>query len=68
MFKKNEFKAELTRREIKLDTIANMLQIDVTSLYRKMNGVSDFYRNEIEQLAKFLNLSADDIMRIFFAP
>lgn len=67
MFKKNEFKAELARREIKLDTIANVLQIDVTSLYRKMNGVSDFYRNEIEALAKFLNLSAADIMRIFFA-
>ena len=67
MFKKNEFKAELARREIKLDMIANVLQIDVTSLYRKMNGVSDFYRNEIEALAKFLNLSAADIMRIFFA-
>ena len=67
MFKKNEFKAELARREIKLDTIANVLQIDVTSLYKKMNGVSDFYRNEIEALAKFLNLSAADIMRIFFA-
>ncbi len=67
MFKKNEFRAELVRREIKLETVAQALQIDVASLYRKMNGVSDFYRNEIERIAVILNLKSEDIMRIFFA-
>ena len=66
MFQKNEFKAEIVRKGKSVESVARDLGIDPVSLYRKMNGNSDFYRKEILQLAKLLNLSSDDIIRIFF--
>lgn len=67
MFQKNEFKAELVRRGLTVEQVARHLGIDPASLYRKMNGESDFFRNEIDTLRNQLSLSDDDIMRIFFA-
>lgn len=67
MFQKNEFKAEVMRRGLSLEDVANELKINPVSLHRKMNGTSDFYRNEIEQIIKLLGLSGDDVIRIFFA-
>lgn len=32
-----------------------------------MNGTSDFYRGEIEKIVRLLNLSGEDVLRIFFA-
>lgn len=67
VFQKNEFKAELARRGLTQRNIAGFLGIDPVSLYRKMTGESDFYRNEIEIIRQKLSLSNRDIMRIFFA-
>lgn len=67
MFQKNEFKAELVRRGLSVEQVAKMLGIDPASLYRKINGESDFFRNEIDALRTKLDLSDDDILKIFFA-
>lgn len=67
MFQKNEFKAELVRRGLSVEQVAKMLGIDTVSLYRKMNGESDFFRNEIDVLRRKLNLSDADLLKIFFA-
>lgn len=67
MFQKNEFKAEVMRRGLSLEDVANALKINPVSLHRKMNGTSDFYRGEIELIIKLLGLSGDDVIRIFFA-
>lgn len=67
MFKKNEFKAEVVRRGMNLDDVAKAIGINPASLHRKMNGVSDFYRGEIEKIIKLLGLSDSDVIRIFFA-
>ena len=67
LFQKNEFKAEVVRRNLTLENVANDIGIDVATLHRKMSGVSDFYRSEIEKIIKFLNLSNEDVLRIFFA-
>lgn len=67
MFQKNEFKAEVMRRGLSLEDVANELKINPVSLHRKMNGTSDFYRGEIELIIKLLGLSGDDVIRIFFA-
>ena len=67
LFQKNEFKAEVIRREMTLESVARAINIDVASLHRKMNGTSDFYRKEIEGLIELLSLSSEDVMRIFFA-
>lgn len=67
MFQKNEFKAEVMRRGLSLEDVANALKINPVSLHRKMNGTSDFYRGEIELIINLLGLSGDDVIRIFFA-
>ncbi len=67
LFQKNEFKAEVVRRNLTLENVANAIGIDTATLHRKMNGTSDFYRSEIEKIIKYLNLSNDAVLRIFFA-
>lgn len=67
MFQKNEFKAEVIRRGMTLDNVADALGINPASLHRKMNGASDFYRGEIEKIIKTLHLSEEEVLRIFFA-
>ena len=67
MFQKNEFKAEVIRRGMTLDNVADALGINPASLHRKMNGASDFYRGEIEKIIKILHLSGEEVLRIFFA-
>ena len=52
MFKKNEFRAMLARKEISVGEIAKALGIDPATLSRKVSGQSDFYRNEIEKFAR----------------
>ena len=37
-----------------------------TSFYRKLSGATEFTRGEIENIIKELNLSADEVMSIFF--
>jgi len=49
------------------EKVAKVLGINHVSLYRKMNGTSDFYRWEIEKIIRLFNLSGDDVLRIFFA-
>ncbi len=67
MFKRNEFRAEVVRRGMTIDDVAKAIGINPASLHRKMNGTSDFYRGEIETIVHLLNLSGDDVLRIFFA-
>jgi predicted transcriptional regulator len=67
LFKENEFKAEVVRNGLTMKQVADALNIDVASLYRKISGTSDFYRGEISALIKILHLDDEAIMRIFFA-
>jgi len=48
------------------DDLANELGINVATLYRKINGNSDFYRDEIKRVSLFLNLDAKERELIFF--
>lgn len=65
MFKKNEFKAEVVRKGLTLSEVARKLGLDPASLSRKINGNSDFYRGEIERIINLLNLSGENVLRIF---
>ena len=67
VFKKNEFKAEVVRKGLTLAEVARELGLYPASLSRKINGNSDFYRGEIERIINLLNLSGEDVLRIFFA-
>lgn len=65
MFDKKRFKAAVVLAGLTLRQVAIELNIDEATLYRKMNGESDFYRREIQQLCDILEIKnpAD----IFFA-
>jgi hypothetical protein len=45
---------------------AKAIGVEKPTFYRKLSGESDFYRKEIEMLVKFLNLSIEDMEKIFF--
>lgn len=66
MFSKKEFEIALLKCEKSKDDIAEILNVNLATLYRKMNGSSDFYRDEIQAISDYLNLSLDEKESIFF--
>lgn len=65
LFNKKKFKAQVILSGKSMMEIAHLLGINQTTLYRKINGKSDFYRNEIYKLCNYLNIS--NPIEIFFA-
>lgn len=65
MFDEKRFKAEVVLSGLTLRQVAASLGIDEATLYRKMNGKSDFYRKEIQKLCEILSI--EDPTAIFFA-
>lgn len=65
MFSENKFKAAVISRGKTLKDVANALGISTVTLYRKMNGESDFYRGEMEKCCEFLGV--DNLNDVFFA-
>lgn len=68
MFQKNLFRAKLVSLEITLKDAASIIGVNEATLHRKMNGSSDFTRNEIQLLRQALKLTAAEVDEIFFAP
>ncbi len=67
MFNKNLFKAEVIKAGMTLKQIAGILGMNIATLYRKLNGESDFTRNEIALFKDYLKLEISEIDAIFFA-
>lgn len=67
MLNVKKFRSVLILKGITYKNIAELLNINVTTLYRKLNGESDFYRNEIDIIAKHLKLTLEEVEEIFFA-
>ena len=67
MFDEQKFKIALLRRNVSYEDIAKMLGISLVTLYRKINGNSDFYRREIDQISNYLSLDLQEKEEIFFA-
>lgn len=65
MFDTRKFKAQVILAGLTMKQVAAELGIDEATLYRKMNGTSDFYRRELQQLCNLLRI--DDPASIFFA-
>ncbi|MTI56122.1 helix-turn-helix domain-containing protein [Geosporobacter ferrireducens] len=65
MFDKKKFKAQVILSGKTLQEVADLLGVNIATLYRKMNGESDFYRNEIQLLCESLNIK--NPAEIFFA-
>lgn len=67
MFQLNKFKSKLAELEMSVKDAAAIIGCNEVTLYRKMSGVSDFTRNEIQLLRTALKLTAKDVDDIFFA-
>lgn len=65
MFNRLKFLGKVKEEGKTIKEVADFLGLNVATLYRKMNGESDFYREEMQQLIIFLNIS--NPMEIFFA-
>lgn len=68
MFNQKLFRIILLEKGISLKDIANMLNVSLVTLYRKMNGYSDFFRDEVQAICNYLDLSLEERESIFFAP
>lgn len=67
MFMANLFKAKIAERNRSTDEVAAAIGVNPATLYRKINGTSDFTRNEIQLIRHVLNLTTDEVEAIFFA-
>jgi len=67
MLNRNKLKAKVVENGFAMKQIAKMLQISESTLYRKINGTSDFTRKEIQDLKEILNLDTKTAEEIFFA-
>ena len=65
MFDKKRFRFQLILCGKTIKETADALSINEATLYRKINGESDFYRNEIQILCEFLSIENPN--EIFFA-
>ena len=65
MFDKLEFIICLKRANLTVEDVANALDINVTTLYRKINGDSDFYRHEIEVICNLIG--RENLEKVFFS-
>lgn len=67
MFKKDLFRAKVMERGKTMRDAALVMGCSEATLSRKINGISDFTRNEIQLFRQAFDLSADDVENIFFA-
>jgi len=67
MFNRNKFRAKVVENGFTLEEVAKQLGINPSTLDRKMSGISDFSRNEIQILRKVLSMTAAECDEIFFA-
>ena len=65
MFDERKFRAALMLKGISLSEVAKAMGINVVTLYRKMSGESDFYRNEIQKFCELTGI--ENPSEIFFA-
>ncbi len=65
MFDQKKFKALLVMKGKTMQDIASLLNINQATLYRKINGSSDFFRKEIQAICEYLEIENPN--DIFFA-
>lgn len=65
MFDRNRFRAQMALRNVTHKRLAEVLRIDESTLYRKINNDGSFTRDEINKIIEFLKI--EDPASIFFA-
>ena len=67
MFKSRLLKAKMVEKDITNEDVSTALGIDCSTFSKKLNGISDFKRTEIQLIRNFLNLTTEESEAIFFA-
>ena len=67
MFDQKRFKAEVALAGSTLYELSEKIGMNASTLYRKMHGISDFTRKEIQEIRDELGLDANTVDEIFFA-
>ena len=60
-------KSQMVKDKINAESMSNELGINMTTFYRKLNGESEFNRQEMGIIRNVLSLNKDDMDSIFFA-
>lgn len=67
MFNIEAFKDIVQKKGFTMSSVAEHINVDYSTLYRKMTGVSDFVREEIISICAFLGLNPQERDAIFFS-
>lgn len=60
-------KAKMVEKDKSNEEVSTALGIDSSTFSKKLNGISEFKRTEIQIIRSFLNLSVEESESIFFA-
>lgn len=64
---KHLLEAKLKEKKINIEILSTRIGMQKTTFYRKLNGKSDFFRNEIEKIVDALELTIEEMEKIFFS-
>ena len=67
MFNRDLFRAKIVERGKTMRDVAVAIGCSEATLSRKVNGISDFTRNEIQLFRQSFCLSSEEVEHIFFA-
>ena len=65
MFDERKFRAQLVLKGISMKELASLLNLNESTVYRKINDNGSFTRDEINKMIEFLEI--ENPMEIFFA-
>ena len=64
--KVNLLRAKIVENGMTANSMCDEIGMSKSAFYRKINGTSDFYREEIAKIVKVLHLTPEDTFNIFF--
>ena len=67
MINANKLRGRVVENGLTMRALAARLGVNESTLYRKLQN-SGFTIHEAQEIAKILNLSAEDVVAIFFSP
>lgn len=66
MLRENKLRAKIVENNLNIEQLSKKIGIDKTTFYRKI-ARNTFTINEVDRIAKALNMSVQDVSDIFFA-
>ena len=63
----NKLKAKIVENGINVETLANRIEMDRATLYRRLSNSDDFTIGEADVISRELGLTAEEVNAIFFA-